>query len=95
MKLKLDLNTKIQQNKKILTSDVDGEKVMMSIMKGEYYGLGKTGTFIWDLLEEPIKINDIINRITERFNVNKEKCYNDIIPFIKDLIEKELVVVTY
>lgn len=91
---KITTNTTIQRNNEILTSDLDGEKVMMSIKFSEYYGLGKTGSFIWDNIEKPIKICDLIDLITDKFNVEKEKCYNDISPFINDLVEKELIIAT-
>ncbi|MFC2104093.1 lasso peptide biosynthesis PqqD family chaperone [Bacteroidota bacterium] len=94
-KSEITLDTVIQQNREILASNLDGEKVMMSIQHGEYYGLGKAGTFIWDQIEKPVKIADLIYRITEKYNIDKEQCFKDISSFIKDLIEKELIIVTY
>ncbi len=91
---KITQETTIQRNKEILTSDLDGEKVMMSIKRGEYYGLGKTGTFIWDNIDEPIKISDLVEMITEKYNVNKNQCFEEISSFINDLIEKELIIAT-
>lgn len=93
-KTDINLHTVIQRNKEILASDLDGEKVMMSIEKGEYYGLGKTGTFIWDNIEESIKIADLIKLIIEKYNVDKNQCFEDIAPFLKDLAEKELIIAT-
>ena len=93
-KIKLTENTLIKRNDNILASDLDGEKVMMSIQKGEYYGLGKTGTFIWDHIENFISINDLITLITDKYNVTRRHCFIDIIPFITDLIEKELIIAT-
>lgn len=92
--MKLTESTTIQRNHEILTSDLDGEKVMMSIRFGEYYGLGKTGSFIWDQLENPIKIKDLIDAITIKYDVDKEKCEEDIIPFLNDLLDKELIIAT-
>ncbi len=94
-KIEITLDTIIQRKIDILTSDLDGEKVMMSIEKGEYYGLGKTGTFIWDNIENPISILALIEMITKNYSIDKNKCFSDIAPFIIDLIEKELIVVTY
>ncbi|MCK5028333.1 MAG: lasso peptide biosynthesis PqqD family chaperone [Bacteroidales bacterium] len=94
-KIEITLDTIIQRKNDVLTSDLDGEKVMMSIEKGEYYGLGKTGTFIWDNIKNPIKIVTLIEMITANYNIDKNKCFKDIAPFIMDLIEKELIVVTY
>ena len=93
-KVNIDLHTQIQRNNEILASDLDGEKVMMSIKRGEYYGLGKTGTFIWDNIENAIKIEDLIEQITEKYDVDKKQCIVDIIPFIRDLVEKELIIAT-
>ncbi|HAF31144.1 MAG TPA: lasso peptide biosynthesis PqqD family chaperone [Bacteroidales bacterium] len=92
--MKITVETIIQRNNDILASDLDGEKVMMSIKKGEYYGLGKTGTFIWDNIEKPIKISDLIHMITEKYKIDETQCLNDITPFMNDLIEKELVIAT-
>lgn len=93
-KIEITVDTIIQRNNEVLTSDLDGEKVMMSIKRGEYYGLGKTGTFIWDHIEDPIKVNTLVKMITEKYKVDKNKCFTEISPFIIDLIEKELVIVT-
>ena len=93
-KIELTENTIIKRIEDILASDVDGEKVMMSIKRGEYYGLAKTGTFIWDHIEKPIQISDLITLITNKFEVSREKCFNDIKPFLTDLIEKELIIAT-
>ena len=93
-KVKLTENTFIKRNDNILASDLDGEKVMMSIQKGEYYGLGKTGTFIWDHIENSISINDLITLITDKYNVTREQCLEDIVPFLTNLIEKELIIAT-
>lgn len=92
--MNITLNTTIQRNPEILASDLDGEKVMMSIQQGEYYGLGKTGTFIWDHIEEPITIKELVALITAKYNVSNEQCFNDIKPFIADLIEKQLIIET-
>ena len=93
--MNITLNITIQRNPDILASDLDGEKVMMSIQQGEYYGLGKTGTFIWDHIEKPVKLDDLLGLITSRFEVSREQCFEDIKPFIADLIEKELIVATH
>jgi len=90
--MKLTEQTIIRRNNDILASDIDGEKVMMSIQQGEYFGLGKTGSFIWDHIEQPISIKKLVELITEKYEVNKEQCLQDILPFLNDLAEKKLIV---
>ncbi|HKK83838.1 MAG TPA: lasso peptide biosynthesis PqqD family chaperone [Atribacterota bacterium] len=93
--MKLTEETIIQRNPDILASDIDGEKVMMSIQQGEYYGLGKTGSFIWDHIEQPISIKELADLITEKYDINKEQCLQDILPFLNDLAEKQLIITTH
>jgi len=92
--MKLTQYSTIQRNNDILTSDLDGEKVMMSIQFGEYYGLGKAGSFIWDNIENPILIAELVKLITEKYEIEFEKCLNDILPFLTELLEKKLIIAT-
>ena len=43
-----------------IVSDMDGEKVMLSIQSGKYYNLGKLGGEIWELMKEPISIEALV-----------------------------------
>jgi len=93
--MKITIDTTIHRNNEILTSNIDDEKVMMSIQYGEYFGLGKTGSFIWDHIENPIMVSDLLELIIQKYDIEKEKCLNEIIPFLNDLLEKELIIATY
>jgi len=92
--MKLTLDTQIQRNNEMLTSSIDGETVMMSIKRGEYYGFGNTGSFIWENIEKSISIKDLVALITSEFNVEEKKCFDDILPFLEELAEKELIIAT-
>lgn len=94
VKQTLTPDSTIQRNTEILAGDIDGEKVMMSIENSEYYGLGKTGSFIWDNIENPIKVGELVDKITRRYNVSREECIRDTMPFLTDLLVKELILVT-
>lgn len=84
-------DTTIKQNPELITSEVDGERVMMDMKTGEYFGLDSIGTRIWDLIESPAKISEIIEILINEFDVSKEQCENDTIEFISELVDKKLV----
>ena len=52
----LTLETIIVQGKDNIVSDMDGEKVILSIQNGKYYNLGNIGGAIWDLINAPISV---------------------------------------
>ena len=61
----------------VLEAEIDGEKVMMSIDKGEYYGLDATGTEIWALFETPRSVAEICAAMVARYQVSPEDCERD------------------
>ena len=84
-------DTTIKQNPELITSEVDGERVMMDMKTGEYFGLDSIGTRIWDLTESPTKIAEIVEILINEFDVSKEQCELDTIDFIRELVDKNLV----
>ena len=87
----LDMNTQYVRDNEILSSDMDGETVMMSIENGEYYGLNPVGSRIWTLLEAPHSLNEIIKILLEEFEVEEAECISDMQTFVTDLLDKKLV----
>jgi len=85
--------TTISQIEEIVASDIDGETVMMSIENGEYYGLDDIGSRIWELIEKPVRVSDLIDTLLERFDVDRETCEKDVLKFLNELNEDKIVVV--
>lgn len=84
-------DTVIKKNTQLLESDMQDEMVMMSMENNAYFGLNKVGKEIWLMLEEPTTISNIIDRLTQRYNVSREQCLNDITPFIENLLSESIV----
>jgi hypothetical protein len=69
----------------IVASDIDNEKVMMSVEKGNYYGLDPIGSRIWDLMGKPVKVADLIDTLLLKYDVERETCKQDVIVFLEEL----------
>lgn len=89
------LNTQsvIVKNKTILENEIDGEKIMMNIDNGEYYGLDKIASHIWELLDNEIVIDDLLRKLLEEYDTDYENCKTDVLEFVTTLINKNLVVI--
>jgi hypothetical protein len=90
---KLSAHSIVQRNPKLIANQMDGEIVMLSIDKGEYYGLDEIGSRIWELLETPMEIDHLIDSLISEFEVTREECYNDTLDFLKEMLEKDLLLV--
>lgn len=91
---KISLKDYIVQAEGNIVSDMDGEKVMLSIKNGKYYNLGTVGGVIWDHLQKPILVEDLISRLQSEYSVETEQCQADVLPFIEHLFEENLISLT-
>lgn len=69
----------------LLISKVDDELIMMDIDKGAYISLNTTATVIWERIEEPVKIEEIILYLTERFGIDTERCTKETLSFLNSI----------
>lgn len=87
----IDLNSRFERNPDLVWADMEGETVMLSMDQGEYFGLGGAGSRIWDLLAEPVSPAVICEHITAEFDVDAGVCQADVVAFLGDLLEADLV----
>lgn len=89
----INLLSIISKNPAIISSKMDDEVVMMSIEKGNYYGLNPVAAEIWEMLAAPMTIQAICDRLMEEFDVEQKKCYNEVLVYVEKLGNEGLIVV--
>ena len=87
----INLNTIINKNLEIDDTDLDGEKVMMNLDKGEYFMMNEVGSRIWEIISEPINVKDIINTLRNEYEVDEETCKDTVIEFLGRLDNADLI----
>lgn len=85
-------STILRRKPGMMAADMNGETVMMDIETGMYYNLGEVGGRIWTLLENPMKLGQLVACLTAEYDVPAEKCMADVKPFLKSLAVKGLLV---
>ncbi|NGY80489.1 lasso peptide biosynthesis PqqD family chaperone (plasmid) [Bacillus megaterium] len=88
---KISIEHLVIQNEGNIVSDMGGEKVMLNIENGKYYNLGKIGGDIWELIDKTILVSELISNIVAKYDVNKEKCKEEVISFLESMHEERLV----
>ena len=81
----MDLDSQVARSDEVLTSEVDGEVVMMSIEEGTYSGLDAIVSKIWQLLDKPLKVSEICDIMMSRYDVKRDDCEKDVLTFLNDL----------
>ncbi|WP_394184128.1 lasso peptide biosynthesis PqqD family chaperone [Metabacillus halosaccharovorans] len=89
--LKISTGHIVTQGERNIVSDMDGEKVMLSIENGKYYNLGEMGGEIWDMIQQPISISQLVNTLLAEYEVEKSECEEQVITFLKMLHVEGLI----
>jgi len=84
----------ISKNPQIISSKMDDEVVMMSVEKGNYYGLNRVGSEIWEKLTEPLTVGSLCDKLMQEFNVEKEQCEREVITYLEKLVSEGLILVS-
>lgn len=74
-----------------ISTNLDGEEVILHSGSERYFGLNEVGTRLWELLEEPRTIDELVATVREEFDVSEEQAHRDIESFIGDLEEADLI----
>jgi len=90
-KTEIGPDTVLQRKPGLLFNEIDGEVVMLSIENGEYYGMDKVGSRIWNLLEEPMSFSALVEKLMEEYEVEKEQCKEEALIYLDDLLKKKLL----
>lgn len=87
----INLSDKVSQSDHQVSTEVDGEVVMMSVEKGMYFGLDEVGTRIWQLLENPVSVSELLATLLHEYEDNKNNCKLDLLVLLDDLYKQELI----
>ena len=81
----------VSRTGEFISTKMDDDTVMMSIEQGKYFGLDAVGSRIWDLLESPTKVHDLVTTLVAEFEVTPDTCKKDVITFLDTLHQKEML----
>ncbi len=74
-----------------LAAEVDGEVVLMSLERGNYYGLDEIGSDIWRRLEQPIRVADLVTALTADYDGDPAMIERDVLDLLTRLLDNGLV----
>jgi Coenzyme PQQ synthesis protein D (PqqD) len=87
----LTLNSIIQRDPEIIAAEADRDIVMVSIATGHYYGLSDVAREIWETIERPIKISDLVDDLTASYHVDASSCEVQTLSFLEVLRDEGLL----
>jgi len=81
----------VHKSKLQTSGELNGETMLMQLENGNYYGLGTTGSDIWNLIDSPIQVITICEELSKKYEVNNETCLQDVLKFLNQLESENLI----
>ena len=87
----LDLQSIVQRDPEIIAAEADNDLVMVSIQTGSYYGVSDVARTIWEAIEQPKKVSDLIDDLASTYDIERSKCQEETLLFLGELLTERLL----
>lgn len=84
----------VQRNINQDYSKIDDEIVMLNLKNAEYYSLNEVASRIWENMEKPISVSNLIQNLMNEFDVDLNTCRNDTFACLNEFKEKSLIIIS-
>ena len=81
----ISLDSIVSYRQDIDTTDIDGDKVMMDLEKGQYFALNSVASRIWEEIKSPVKLSSVVDILLQEYEVDRETCEKSVIEFVEGL----------
>lgn len=87
----ISLESTVVASKNQVSSELVDEVVIMDMKSGAYMGLNSSGARIWNLVQQPRKVSEVRDTILKEYNVEPDRCQNDVLALLRQLAAKGLL----
>jgi hypothetical protein len=89
--LALTPQTKLVAHPEQLSSDLDGETILLHMTTGLYYGMNDVATRVWSLLQTTTTLEAMQTTLLDEYDVAPEVCGAQLNELVTNLVEANLV----
>lgn len=87
----IDTSQTVQRLETRAAAPMGDEIAMMDLDTGNYAVLNRVAAAIWEEIQEPVTVAELVGRMRARFDVPREQCEAEVLQFLGTLHEKGLV----
>jgi len=87
----LSKSSKINAAPGQVSSTVEGEAVILNLETGVYYGLNPVGAWVWEAVQTPKAVSEILDALVVEFDVDAERGERDLMALLEDLVAARLI----
>ena len=85
--------SKLRRNPQVVARELAEGAVLLHLVTGQYHGVNPIGLAIWELIDDGCTVADVTDRLRERVEAPPPQLADDVVQFLSDVQERDLVVV--
>ena len=75
----------------VVTADLGDGLALLDLRTNQYFSLNDVGAFVWQELQTPKRREEIVDAVTERYEVSAADCAPDIDALLEEFRDAALV----
>jgi hypothetical protein len=87
----LTLDSIIQRDPEVIAAEADQDLIMVSVATGHYYGVSDVARAIWNAIERPKRVSDLVQDLTGSYHIDPSSCEDQTLSFLETLLEEGLL----
>lgn len=87
----IELKSVVTRTEDLMSQPIDQDLVILNLVNNNYIGLDEIGRRIWELLENPCRVDELCQQLGREFNATPEQIAADVFPFLTELQGEGLV----
>ena len=90
------MSARLIKNNQCVTRSIGGETIIVPVRSGvgdldSIYTLNEVGTSIWNLIDDTRSVEQVIEEITNQYEVEREEAAKDVSEFLSLLRDEKLI----
>jgi hypothetical protein len=73
-----------------VSQELEGELVLLSLERAEYYGLNTTGTRVWHWLHDGVSLQTVAERLATAYHLDGAQACSDVLALAQALLDEGL-----
>ena len=88
---KILLESVVVTAKDQLSCDLAGEAAILDVKSGTYYGLNAIGARIWNLIQNPKHVKEVLGVLLAEYDVETDRCEKELLDLLQELEARGLI----
>ncbi|RIA34841.1 coenzyme PQQ synthesis protein D (PqqD) [Ectopseudomonas oleovorans] len=81
----------VARNPSVLSAEVSGELVLMSVSCWHYFGLNSVASDIWKRLSSPVRVDELCQALASEYEAETDVIRQDVLELLNKLASRELI----